>query len=573
MSTFRKLLRYLLIYKLYILGVAFLSLLYCFSGLLQPWLLRDVVSSAIQAKKASLLLWIAVFFVTATFLRAVSSYGKNYLMAYVSQRVILELRSNFFQHLQRLSLRFYKNSRTGELISKFIVDTNVITNFLSVALIDLLTEPVQILGAIIIIFFISWKLTLISFLIAPVAVFLAFYSSKKTRQVFSQVQQKVGHLTNLLHETITGVQIVKAFAMEKHEVKKFTQANWNFFSTYIHGIKLLTALPPLFELLGGVSIGVIILIGGLEVIRGTLAFPNLLAFIFYLVFLAVPIQKVATFTQRIQHSLAAAERVFEVLEAKPEIKEIPKAKSLPGFRGKVEFKKVWFSYDTVPVLRDINLVVNPGEVVAIVGPSGVGKTTLVNLLLRFYDVTQGKILLDGEDIKTLNLSWLRNQIGIVTQEIILFEGTIKENILYGKPSASLAELEEAAARAQAMEFISKLPQGFNTPVGERGVKLSGGEKQRIAIARAIIRKPRLLILDEATSALDSHSEQLIQQALKVILPQQTTFVIAHRLSTIKMAHRIVVIENGQVCEEGSHRELLVKEGVYQKLYRMQFEPV
>jgi subfamily B ATP-binding cassette protein MsbA len=439
-------------------------------------------------------------------------------------------------------------------------------------LVNLISDPLILLGAIGLIFLIHWKLALYTLIIAPFAIFFTLSLGRRIRKLSRRLQETLGGMTSILQEVITGIKIVKAFAMEQAEIKKFNRENKKFFQLFVKADKLFVLSSPLIELLGALGVSFICWYGGCEVIKGNLSLEMLLVFMVYLGIVSRPIRSVSVFYQQIQHVITCGERIFRILDTPPLIIDKKGARDFKISAGGVEFEKVYFRYqEEKGVLYDINLKVTPGETVAIVGPSGSGKTTLVDLIPRFYEITSGQIKIDGVDIREMKINSLRNQISIVPQEVILFDGTVEENIRYGFRDASFEEIVKASQIANAHSFITKLKDGYRTRIGERGVKLSGGEKQRIAIARAIIKKPAILILDEATSNLDSESEKLIQAALLEILKNQTTFIIAHRISTVINADKIIVLHHGRMVEEGTHQELMKNSRLYKKLYSLQFE--
>jgi len=386
------------------------------------------------------------------------------------------------------------------------------------------------------------------------------------KKITLKIQSKIADVTATLQEVISGIHIVKVFAMEPYEQKKFNDVNKRYFNSFLKGVKITAASTPLVHLFSTGGMIAVVWFGAYQVLMETLSVEDLIAFALYLAAMSAPIKRLTHVNLVVQQAIAASQRIFEVIDTQIKTAEQPQAKELPPVAGKVEFENVSFSYDDELVLDGINLEVNPGEVLAIVGPSGNGKTTIINLIPRLYDANSGRVLVDGYDVKSVKIQSLRQQIGVVPQEIILFSGSVKENIAYGKIDASFDEVVEAAKAANAHEFIINLPDGYDTQIGEHGVKLSGGQRQRIAIARAIIRKPKILILDEATSALDSESEMLIQASLSEIMKHQTTIVIAHRLSTVINANKIAVLDKGKIVELGTHHELLKQGGLYSKLY-------
>ncbi len=498
-------------------------------------------------------------------------YAHVYLLAYAGQRMVYDLRNAVFQHLQKLSLRFFERSRTGETIARVTNDITLVQSGVSSGLGDFIHDSLMVLGIVAFMFYLHWRLTLVTLITLPlVAVAVNIYGGR-IRRFTAQLQERVADISAQLQETLTGIRIVKAFTMEEDERRRFTGKNEQTFQAGMKSAQTMAALIPVVELLMVGGIVLVIWYGAQEVVAGHLTTGELTAFITYLGMITAPINGFTRAVAQLEQSVAASERVFHLLDEEVEVKEAHRPQELRSVRGEVTFSSVWFEYHTgEPVLRGIDLTVRPGEVVALVGPSGAGKSTLVNLLPRFYDPTAGKVSIDGHDLRTVSLRSLRSTIGLVPQETILFGVSVAENIRYGRPAADMDDVEEAARLANAHEFICHLPDGYDTLIGERGTALSGGQKQRVAIARALLRNPKVLILDEATSNLDTESEQLVQEALERLMRNRTTFVIAHRLSTVMHADRILVIDQGCIVEQGRHTELLEQNGLYRRLYEAQF---
>ncbi|HHW09656.1 MAG TPA: ABC transporter ATP-binding protein [Firmicutes bacterium] len=504
-------------------------------------------------------------------IKGIFNYGQVYLLAYAGHKLVYDLRNSLFAHLQRLSLRYYDQTRTGETIARMTNDITLIQTGLTTGLRDFLMDILTLLGILVFLFYLHWRLSLITLVTFPLVILAVNIYGRRIRRFTGLMQEKVGDISSQLQETFIGIRVIKAFTMEEGERERFKARNYQTLQAGMKSAQTLATVTPVVELFMVAGMVLVFWYGAQEVVKGHLTTGELTAFIGYLGMASAPINGLTRAISLFQQSLAAGDRVFQLLDEEVEIKEPPHPIVLPEVRGRVVFENVAFAYRSgEPVLENINLTVEPGEVVALVGKSGTGKSTLVNLLPRFYDPTAGRVTLDGHDLRSLNIKWLRSQIGLVPQETILFGVTIGENIRYGRPEASQSEVEEAARRANAYDFIMRLPQGFETVVGERGVTLSGGQRQRIAIARAILRNPRLLILDEATSSLDAESEITVQEALSRLMKERTTFVIAHRLTTVMGADRILVIEDGRIAEEGSHEELLSKGGLYCQLYEAQF---
>ncbi|MDP2972090.1 MAG: lipid A export permease/ATP-binding protein MsbA [Deltaproteobacteria bacterium] len=521
-------------------------------------------------KDMEMLLLLPIAIILLFLLKGVFDYGQAYLMNFVGLRVVADIRERLYNHLQNLSLSFFTRTPTGVLISRITNDVNLVQGSVSNAITGLIKDVVTILGLIVVVFYQDWKLGIIAVLIFPIALIPIKEFGKKLRKFSKKGLQRMGFITTFLHETITGNRIVKAFTMEEYEKRRFAEENERYFRIFLKRVRIRALSHPLMELLGGIGIAVIIWVGGYRVIRGEMTPGTFFSFMTALLMLYAPIRNLNKVNLEVQEGLAAAARVFELLDTVTEVREEKDALSLPPISKGIEFKGVTFKYDEAPVLKAISLHVRAGEIIAIVGMSGAGKTSLVNLLPRFYDVEEGQILIDGFDIRKVTLKSLREQIGLVTQQTILFNDTVRNNIAYGSLLRSDQEIIEAAKAANAHDFIQRFPQGYDTVIGEGGVKLSGGERQRISIARAILKNAPILILDEATSSLDSDSETEVQMAMDSLMRGRTVFVIAHRLSTIRNAHRIIVLSDGGIVEEGTHKELMALNGEYRRLYDLQF---
>lgn len=500
-------------------------------------------------------------------LKGFFSYFQRYLTSYLGQRVVANLREEVFQHLQRMSVGFLEGQRVGELIARITSDVGQIQNIVSSGVISLLSNGFMLVGILAAVFLLNWRLALITLTVLPLIVYVVSKAGRKIRGISHRVQETIADLTAVLQEIFTGIRVVKAFTMEKHEAKRFARENEASFNANMKSAQALAFLTPTVEILYVVGLVLVLWYGGLEVFHGRLTTGSLVTFFTYIGMLGTPITTLTNTLNSFQQALAGADRLFEILDHQEDLKDKPDAVVLPEIRGEVEFVNVNFGYRPgQEILSGINLKVAPGEVVALVGPSGAGKTSLVNLIPRFYVPTSGAVLVDGYDVRDVKIASLRRQIGLVPQETILFGVSIRENIAYGKPDATEEEIINAAKMANAHEFISALPDGYQTLAGERGSQLSGGQKQRIAIARALLRNPRILILDEATSALDTEAERLVQEALERLMKGRTTFIIAHRLSTVQGADKIVVLSHGRIVEVGTHAELLQARGLYAKMY-------
>lgn len=520
------------------------------------------------------LLKICLLILLAFFLKNVFGYLQAYFLAFVEQGMIRDLRNQSYIHLHKLPMSYFKNEKTGNLISRITNDVNVVQSSVSAVFLNMIREPLTILFFLGLAISISWKLTLFSLVVLPFTIGIISWIGLILRKQSGFLQEKMADITTTLHETITGVKIVKAFGMEEYENKKFKTQTQSFFKLVLKMARIRNTASPLTEFLSVVVGGAMIYYGGeLVLVDKTLNASEFIVFLLAIFQMMPPIKELSSVNNRIQESSAAAERVFEILDTEPAIKNVELPVHVSDFKNKIEFQNVSFHYDDDDelVLNNINLTVEKGNIIAFVGSSGAGKTTCVDLLPRFYDPTTGKILLDGIDIKVIRLEDLRKLMGIVTQETVLFNESVRSNIAYGIEDCSEEKIIDAAKAANAHNFIVELPHSYETIVGEKGTKLSGGQRQRLSIARALLKNPPIMIFDEATSALDNESEVLVQQAIERLMNERTTFVIAHRLSTIRNSDRIIVLDRGLIVQDGKHDELLLQEkGIYKKLYELQF---
>lgn len=534
------------------------------------FLIQPAVDDIFIQKNSQMLKVIPLLVVAVYLTLGVAMYFQEVLMSYVGKNIIRKLRNRLYHRIQELPISFFQQEKTGVLISRVTNDVNIIQNMVSSLVTGSLRDLFTIFGLIGVIFYRDWRLAMIALVVVPLAFYPIVILGKKVRRVTIGTQKAMANLTAMLHETFAGNKIVKAFGMEQYEKDRFVAKTDRLFDLDMKAVRFKALSSPVMEFLGGLGVALVILYGGSRVISGHSTAGTFFSFLAGVLLLYEPVKKLSKLNNTLQQGLAGADRVFDVLETKSTIFEKPDALTLTRGPHRVSFENVFFSYDQVMVLKNIQLDVRAGEILAIVGMSGGGKTSLVNLVPRFFDVTQGAIRIDGMDIRDASISSLRDQIAIVTQEPILFNDTVRNNIAYGNRKARDADIRAAAKAAYALEFISNFPNGFETNIGELGTRLSGGEKQRICIARALLKDAPILILDEATSSLDTESEALVQKALENLMKGRTTFVIAHRLSTIGYAKRIIVLKDGEIVEQGSQAELLALNGEYCKLHKMQF---
>jgi subfamily B ATP-binding cassette protein MsbA len=538
----------------------------------QAYMIKPLLDEIFFKKDSTMLMIVPLAILGIFLVKGLFSYGYNYLLVKVGQSVIRDLRNELYSHIQSLPLSFFQKKPTGELISRIISDVSLIQGAVSSVLVGILKDTFQVIFLIGVIFYQDWRMALIAMISLPLVVYPIVNFGRRHRRLSRGSQQTTANVSNILYETITGNRIVKAFCMEKYEVGRFAKTLDKLFAIMMRDTRIAAISRPLMEFLGGVGISLVVWYGGSQVLAGKSTPGTFFSFLTALIMIYEPIKGISAINNTLQQGIAAAERVFDVLDVNIDVAEKKDAIELPPVKESIEFTDVRFKYDDdTEVLKGVNLKVPAGEVLAIVGSSGGGKTTLVNLIPRFYDVTSGTLSIDGIDIRDATLKSLRKQIGIVTQQTILFNDTVRYNIAYGSPDASEEQIRDAARAAHALGFIEQLPNGLDTIIGESGARLSGGERQRLSIARAILKNAPILILDEATSSLDTESEHEVQQAIENLVQSRTTFVIAHRLSTIRNADRIIVIQDGQIVEKGTHDTLLPLDGVYKMLHDMQFQ--
>lgn len=535
------------------------------------FLVKPMLDDIFMEKNETMLMIIPIALIVLYLLRAVGMYGQEFLMHYVGESIIRQLRDNLYDKISDLPLTFFQKEKTGVLMSRITNDVNIVKAMVSNAVTGALRDVFTIFGLIFVIFYQSWKLALIALIVLPVAFFPIAEFGRRIRRFSTRSQESMADLNSFLHETFAGNKIVKAFGMEAEEKARFFQKNRTLFRYEVKTFRTKALTSPVMEVLGGIGVAVVIWYGGYAVINEQMTPGTFFSFMTALMLLYAPVKKLTRLNNAVQQGLAATDRIFDVLETELDITDPPDPVALPKPPHRVAFENVSFGYSPdETVLKDIRLEVRPGERLGIVGTSGGGKTSLVNLIPRFYDVTAGSVKIDGIDIRQVAVADLRSRIAVVTQEPILFNDTIGRNIAYGSPAATDKQIWEAAGAAYIANFVKTLPKAMDTVIGELGNRLSGGEKQRMCIARALLKDAPILILDEATSALDSEAEQLVQKALENLMQGRTSFVIAHRLSTIVNADRIIVLSGGRIVEEGRHADLLKQKGEYYRFYRQQF---
>ena len=536
------------------------------------WLMQPVLDEVFLNKNTKLLLLVPIAVMTIAIVKGLASYGESIYMEYAGERIISDVRYRLFSHLMNADLNFFHKNSSGKLISRFTYDVGLLRASVSTALTGIAKDTMTLIFLVALMFYQDWFLAIIAFFVFPAAVLPILYIGRRIRKISTSTQAEIGSFASLLSQIFQSARYVKAYTMQKYEKKRAKKIVEDLFNLIYKSVRIRSRTRPILESLGGIAIALVIFYGGTKVISGATTPGTFFSFITALLMAYQPLKRLANFNVNIQDGLAAAVRIFNLLDQKPEIIDSPNAKEYVLKKGEIEFKKVRFSYGskTSHALNNINLKIPGGKTVALVGKTGAGKSTILNLIPRFYDTVNGEIIIDKKNIKDYKIQSLRQKIALVSQEVTLFDDTIRSNIAYGNPNCSEKQLYEAAKKADAHEFITAFKNGYKSLVGEHGIQLSGGQRQKIAIARAILKDAPILLLDEATSSLDSDSEKDIQKSIKKLMKNKTTLVIAHRLSTILDANLIYVIDNGKVVERGNHKTLMKNKGLYSKLYKLQF---
>ena len=572
MNLYLRILKFIRPYLGRLIAAGFCTVMTAAANLYVPWIVRDVIDKVFQNKDSDLLNLISLGIVVIFFARGIFYYGQSYLMNYVGESIVIDVRGIVYRKLMTLSTHFFDTNKLGTIMSYVTNDVAALQGAMVANSIEIITETSVLIGSVGAMVYLDWKLTLFTFCTFPVVLFFMDFFGKKIRKSGHRIQQATADITSILQETLAATRVVKSFVREPYEIARFDQQNKANFYANMKSAKLMGTLSPVIEFIAALGVTAIIWFGGRSVIGGDITAGSLVAFLVYAINISNPIKRIARVLGSIQKALAAAERVFYIMDLTDTIPQKPDAITLPSVEGNVEFRHVSFAYNKgETILHDVSFSAKPGQAIALVGPSGAGKSTVASLLPRFYDVTEGAIFVDGQDVRDVTLASLREQVGIVPQETNLFNDTVYNNILYGRLDATRDEVIAAAKAANADEFIQQLPKGYDTQLGDRGVNISGGQRQRISIARAILKNPRILILDEATSALDTESERIVQEALDRLMVGRTSFVIAHRLATIQNAAKIIVLDKGSIVEEGTHQQLMAKHGLYAHLHDIQFK--
>ena len=566
-ASYMRLLRYCVPYRKRLVTALVCMVLSAVFGIIPPWLIKNVVDDVLIAKRMNILNLLACGVVVLYVLKAVFGYIHMYLMTWVGQKVVIDIRLELYDHTQRLSLATLYSKRSGEFLSRITNDVSTLQNILASVVVDFVVQGSTFVGILCFLFFINWKLTIATFTIIPLAVLVIDRASAKLRKVGSVIQERLAMVAAIAQEAVSSIRIVRAFATEEEEFRRFKSESDKHFRALMKGTQIRGILEGVVEVILIAALAVILWLGGRDVINGKLTAGALLSFLTYIGLLVQPIRILSRVISNIQQGVASADRVFEILDEKNEVKISDNPIVLSDMKGRVKFEDVWFRYtESRWVLQGLDFEIRPGEKVAVVGPTGTGKSTMADIIMRFYDPSRGNVFIDGVNLRDIELKSYRRQIGVVPQDPVLMKGTLAYNIGYGYPGVTEDDLVRAAKIAGIYDFINGLPEQFDTEVGERGVTLSGGQRQRVAIARAVVRDPKILIMDEATSSLDALVEQQVQDAMRNAMEGRTSVVIAHRLSTIRDADRILVMNNGRVAEQGTHDELLELEGHYYRLF-------
>jgi len=572
MATLKRLFAYLLPYWKTLLVSSVLLLARAGAELVPPLFQRAIVDEVIGASDLSRLGTLVILLVAVYGCQQLINAADMFLRHALGERFILDLRVRIYDYLQRLSLSFFERTSTGELMSRVTNDVNALENFVTHGSALTVVDLLRLVGGAVILFVLDARLALLVLLPVPILAVSLRYFNTRIRPIYRNVRARLGDINARLQDSLSGIRVIQAFVKEEQQLARFTTDSESYYQARVQGIRYWATFFPAMRFVAAMGTVIVLAAGSIMVLDGSLTLGTLVAFLSYTVSFYEPINRLTEVDNVLQEAIAAGERIFELLDTTADIKDAPDAVELPPVQGDVSFDNVHFRYGTGDkVLQDVTFRMAPGEVVALVGPSGAGKTSIANLLCRFYDPVHGHITMDGINLRQVRLSFLRSQVAVVLQDTFLFNTSVRDNLLYGKPDATDDELLAATRAAHAHEFIKALPNGYDTEIGERGVKLSGGQKQRLALARALLANPRILILDEATSSVDAEAEYLIQQALEAVLKGRTALVIAHRLSTIRDADKIIALEEGRIVEVGDHRELMERGGLYSQLYQRQLE--
>ena len=570
MTLYLRILSYIKPYMHRLIFAMFCTIMAAAGNLYIPWIIKDMIDEVLADKNGTMLNWIAASIIAIFVVRGLFWYGQNYLMSYVGQSVIIDIRAAVFKKLQRLSVSFYDKNKTGTIMSYVTNDVNALQSAMVENTIEMITEGFILIGSVVAMIYLDWRLTLFTVCTFPVVLWFMEFFGKKIRKTGGRIQECTADITSVLQESVASARVIKSFVREDYEVDRFDVENRANFRANMKNAQLMATLTPVVELVAAIGVTMIIWYGGNNVINGTITAGSLVAFLTYAVNISNPIKRLTRVIGNIQKALAAAQRVFMIIDMPEEIAESRDAKQLPEVSGKVEFQNVSFAYDDKGnVITDLSFSVKPGEVIAIVGPSGAGKSTIANLLPRFYDVNKGDIKIDGHSVREVTLDSLREQVGIVPQETMLFNGSVYNNILYGRLDATKEEIEAAAKAANAHDFIMQLTDGYETKLGDRGVNLSGGQRQRLAMARALLHDTPIYLFDEATSNVDAESENDIMAQIHALAGRKTVLLISHRLANVTASDEIYVLERGNIVQHGTHDALLKQGGAYAALWSAQ----